>query len=69
MEHGVTSLERAFCLARSGRFRNVSAIKKQLYMEGYDQNQITGRSLLKQIYTLCRGSVSLEICSAQQKQA
>lgn len=44
-----TVLERAFELARSGRFANASDIKRALVAEGYSVAQFTGRTLTKQL--------------------
>ena len=45
-------MERAFMLARSGDCANVDAIVRILKLEGYDQNQIEGKSLKKQLNAL-----------------
>lgn len=52
-----TPLERAFELARSGRFQNVSAIKAELSAEGYSVAQITGPMLMRQIRQLLKAAV------------
>jgi hypothetical protein len=49
MQNYATPLERAFELARSGRYANVSEIKAQLDKERIDTNQISGGMLLRQI--------------------
>jgi hypothetical protein len=48
-----TALERAFALARTGRYVTVAAIKLQLQTEGYSTAQIIGPSLLSQIRAIC----------------
>jgi hypothetical protein len=46
-----TPLERAFQLARSGRFAKVSEIKQALTAEGFSVAQLTGRLLSNQLRT------------------
>lgn len=48
----VTTLERAFELAKSGKFRSVAEIVKKLKSEGFQTEQITGRSLGAQLRAL-----------------
>ena len=48
-----TALERAFALARSGKFLTVSEIRSQLKQERYDVSQLEGRALQKQLRELC----------------
>lgn len=45
----VTTLERAFQLARSGEFDNVQQIKSRLHGEGYSSSLIVGRYLVSQL--------------------
>jgi hypothetical protein len=52
MDPGVTTLERAFQLAKSGECRSIDEIKKTLTAEGYHTAQITGRVLLRQLQGL-----------------
>ena len=47
-----TALERAFELAKSGKYSSVAEIKKQLKAERYTLEQITGKSLAKQLAAL-----------------
>ena len=47
-----TELERAFELARSGEYLNVSDLVKKLNSEGYSGYQIEGKSLKLQIALL-----------------
>ncbi len=49
MDQHTTSLERAFQLARSGRFRSVTDIRKALRDEGYSDADFVGKSLLAQL--------------------
>ena len=51
MQTGVSVLERAFQLAATGRFDNVSQIKRRLDSEGYDTLQVSGPVLIKQLMT------------------
>jgi len=54
MKPGLSPLERAFELAASGHWANVTAIKKKLRAEGYDISQISGRTLTRQLTNLIR---------------
>ena len=47
-----TVLERAFELARSGKFANLSDISRRLRAEGYSVDQLEGTQLKKQITAL-----------------
>jgi hypothetical protein len=49
MEAGKTTLERAFELARSGRFSTVSELKLAVAAEGYDRKQLEGGALSRQL--------------------
>lgn len=44
-----TPLERAFELARSGKYASVTDIKRRLAAERYDLQQVTGPALQKQL--------------------
>jgi hypothetical protein len=57
MHNDVTSLERAFQLAKSGKCQTVNDIKRTMRLEGYDQ--VMGRQLVGQLTVL--------ICTAQYK--
>jgi hypothetical protein len=50
----ITAIERAFEIARSGVARNVDEIKKRLREEGYDQDQIYGKALSRQLMEIAR---------------
>jgi len=52
----LTVLERAFELARSGKFASLGDVKRQLKAEGLLLSQIHGRSLTRQLNELCRAS-------------
>ena len=47
-----TALERAFELAKSGKYANVSDIKSALRAERYSIDTVTGASLSKQLRSL-----------------
>jgi hypothetical protein len=49
-----TSLERAFDLARSGKFQKVSSLVQRLNAEGYAGQQVEGPRLRKQLMGLIR---------------
>jgi hypothetical protein len=50
MRDNPSTIERAFDLARSGRFATVTAIRKQLRLEGYqERSQLQGRMLYSQL--------------------
>ncbi len=50
-------LERAFELARSGEFKQVTPIKKQLTAEGYDAvRSIVGGSLISSLAAACNAA-------------
>jgi hypothetical protein len=50
MDNGTqTTLERAFELARSGRFASAADIRRALAAEGYSLAQFTGRTLSRQL--------------------
>lgn len=48
----VTALERAFELARSGSFRNLSEVEVVLRNEGYHHDQLQGPLLRRQLRAL-----------------
>lgn len=49
----LTSLERAFALARTGEYAGVADIRRKLREEGYDTVQLAGPALMKQLRELC----------------
>ena len=58
MDPPITTVERAFQLAKSGHFDRIYTLKRQLTVEGYDEYQIAGDSLLKQLKSLIRAARS-----------
>ena len=56
MQRGKTTLERAFEMARSGRFKDVPSLKIAISREGYAASQISGRILLKQLRDAIQGA-------------
>lgn len=56
MPNGTTALERAFELARSGRYENVGVLRAALKAEGYAYKQIEGPSLLRQLREIMNGA-------------
>jgi len=52
MNNRMTTLERTFELARSGKFATVSELKQAVASEGYSMAQVTGSSLTKQLREL-----------------
>lgn len=54
MEPNVSTLERAFQLAKTGQYPNIWQIKIRLKSEGYDQDQVEGRSLQRQLRAIIR---------------
>jgi hypothetical protein len=52
MESNVSALERAFDLARSGKYKTVSDIRLRLKQEGYSDAQLIGPGLQKQLRTI-----------------
>jgi hypothetical protein len=51
-----TPLERAFELARSGNYRNIEDIKSRLKKEGFQTDQVSGGSLLRQMRAMIKAS-------------
>lgn len=49
MDQNKSPLERAFELARSGRYRTASEVRRALAAEGYATDQFEGRSLSRQL--------------------
>jgi hypothetical protein len=52
-------LERAFELARTGRYSSVQAIKRQLFDEGYSTHQIAKSSVFVQLNEIIRNQKNL----------
>jgi hypothetical protein len=53
-----TALERAFDLAKTGRYATLGEIKQALHHEGYSTASLTGPLLMKQIRQLIAASRS-----------
>ena len=53
---GLTPLERAFELARTGTHPTVEDIRKQLRAEGFPTDQVFGPSLLRQLRELANAA-------------
>lgn len=49
MNTSKTPLERAFELARTGRYMTVAEVKAAMSAEGYGTEQVTGPTLMKQL--------------------
>lgn len=56
MNTNKTALERAFELAKSGKYANVSDIKTALLAEHYSTEKVIGASLSKQLRDLIASS-------------
>jgi hypothetical protein len=56
MDQTKTALERAFELAKSGRFTRVSDIKRAISDEGYSATQLQGRTLSRQLGELMKAA-------------
>ncbi|MBS0233828.1 MAG: hypothetical protein JSR99_10110 [Proteobacteria bacterium] len=54
MDPRLSQLERAFELARSGRFSTVAEIKRKLREEGYMDDQVEGPLLFGQLNSLMK---------------
>jgi hypothetical protein len=52
MDPHKSSLERAFEMANAGKCETVATLINRLNKEGYDGNQVHGRSLAKHLSTL-----------------
>jgi hypothetical protein len=53
MNRPLTSLERAFELARSGTCLGISDLRRKLRAEGFSDLQLEGRTLTRQLVDLC----------------
>jgi hypothetical protein len=56
MDHTVSTLERAFALAKSGECASVPDIRQRMIRKGYSVTQITGGALSKQLLGLIRAA-------------
>jgi hypothetical protein len=61
MEPEMTSLERAFLLAKTGKYLNVAAIKRRLKDEGYSADQVTGPRLEAQLRAIIEESCASRV--------
>jgi hypothetical protein len=52
MDKVKTTLERAFELARSGKYQDMGAVRSALQSEGYASQQLVGPNLLRQLRLL-----------------
>ena len=53
MSSPISTLERAFALAKTGEYPGVGELRAQLKAEGYSMAQLEGPSLLKQLRAVC----------------
>lgn len=58
MDPNTSAIERAFHMAKSGRFTDVAGVKTALSAEGYSTSAIVGRVLLAQLRKLIRDAKS-----------
>jgi hypothetical protein len=58
MEQGLTALERAFQLAKSGQVARIDEIRAVLKREGYSADQVQGRQLARQLNELIKAARS-----------
>lgn len=56
MDTNKTTLERAFELARSGRYHGISELKRAISAEGYTASQLDGPSLRRQLNDLMKAA-------------
>jgi hypothetical protein len=56
MNERPTDIERAFELARSGKYASVTEVRDALQAEGFDPKRLQGPSLQKQLRELCAQS-------------
>jgi hypothetical protein len=62
MQNHPTTIERAFDLARSGRFATVTSIRKQLRLEGYqERSELRGPVLYHQLRSLIHEGVAISL--------
>lgn len=54
MKPNITALERAFELAKSGKFASVTEVKSAVSKEGYAMSQMEGPMLAKQLRALVK---------------
>ncbi len=56
MDLDITTIERAFDLAKTGKYPSVADIKQKLQNEGYSLAQIEGRELAPHLRELIKGA-------------
>jgi hypothetical protein len=56
VNHDHSVIERAFQLARTGRYASIDELKKKLRAEGYSVATITGPTLLRQLRELIKAA-------------
>jgi hypothetical protein len=56
MDPTKTALERAFEMAKSGKFRSVTELRYALNSEGYAGSQIDGRLLARQLQVIMKAA-------------
>ena len=56
MDHSITTIERAFQLAKSGSCASVADIRKRLKLEGFSVAQISGGVLTGQLRALIQAA-------------
>ena len=56
MDRNTSELERAFELAKSGRYRSLELIRGKLKAEGYSTEHVTGRFLIAQLMAIIRAN-------------
>ncbi|RYH14152.1 MAG: hypothetical protein EON57_00925 [Alphaproteobacteria bacterium] len=61
MDPNKSALERAFELARTGRYPTVELIRRAISAEGYFQSQIEGRELTRQLKALITASANAPV--------
>lgn len=57
MDQNKTTLERAFELAKSGRFKSASDLKRAVAAEGYQKSQLDGPSLTRQLTAIIKSNL------------
>jgi hypothetical protein len=65
LDPNVSTLERAFALAASGRFYKVSDIRLQLHREGYNYELVQGPVLAKQLLDVMEEARQREVNGAR----
>jgi hypothetical protein len=56
IDRRITPLERAFQMARSGRFSKVADLIRSLEREGYSGSQVVGPVLRRQLFNLIKAA-------------